>query len=638
MNRFRKVAPAAVLVAVAVICFRAPAARAQVLQQVPADALVVVKFNKLKATSDKWAQMAQKLGVAEGQQGLSDPLGAFKQNAKITNGMDDAGDAAMFVPNLPMQAGARGQQQPPMVLLLPVTDYQAFIANFQDAKTEGGVSTVRFGTNPMDSYVVNWGKYAAISTTRDALAKKPEGIQPQGISAKELNDKDVCAYVNMKAARAKILPALAQARTTAAQQFEQAIQQQQRGAGAGAGADPDAAPGAGAAPANNAAAMRMMPLARAGINRVFDVVQQVVTDADAATYGFSVGDDGLKSTMLADFTQGSPSAQRVAQLKGTNESLVGSLPAAKYIFVAGGLGDPKVGTEMLNNFLAPIEAEAAKLGAEGQAITTYTNSLKAWAGASRGSQVGWVAPTGALGQEAIFQFVSVVTGDAQKLQQAQQQMLSSQQALMDAFSPAGGGMQVKTNYTPNAKTIDGVALSQFQRTFTTPEVQRATPQQMQMQQMMTFMYGPNGVSGYTGAVGNDKLIVASGVSDQVLQQLITAAKGGQGGFEQAAEVQSVKQQLPQNRLAVGYLSLDTLVTTAANYARMFGMPVNLQLPQNLPPIGGAVSTEGGAVRADGYIPAQLVQSLVASVQQMQAQMRGGGGGGGGQQPGGPGGL
>src|SRR2546423_6678141 len=57
MKSKRIIAPAMLVLALLLI---APAARAQVLQQVPSDALVVIKFNKLKPTSDKIAAMAQK--------------------------------------------------------------------------------------------------------------------------------------------------------------------------------------------------------------------------------------------------------------------------------------------------------------------------------------------------------------------------------------------------------------------------------------------------------------------------------------------------------------------------------------------------------------------------------------------------
>ena len=75
------------------------------------------------------------------------------------------------------------------------------------------------------------------------------------------------------------------------------------------------------------------------------------------------------------------------------------------------------------------------------------------------------------------------------------------------------------------------------------------------------------------------------------------------------------------------------INTAATYAQAFGMPVQIQLPQDLPPIGGTIATEGNAVRLDSYTPTELVRAVVAAGMQVAQQMQGGG-----RHPGGPGGL
>src|SRR5688572_19405602 len=59
---------------------------AQVLDQVPADALAVLKFGKLEEVSKKIANHAEALGIAAFREELSDPLGAFLAQAEITEG------------------------------------------------------------------------------------------------------------------------------------------------------------------------------------------------------------------------------------------------------------------------------------------------------------------------------------------------------------------------------------------------------------------------------------------------------------------------------------------------------------------------------------------------------------------------
>src|SRR5206468_1245860 len=225
------------------------------------DLLVVVKFNKIKAISDKIAALTQKLGLAQmnPDAGLADPLGKLEKEGGVTQGIDPNGDAAFVLLN-----GKMDQAKPPALLLIPVTDYKAFLGNFPGAKTEGDISTIHPKNDPKDSFVAQWGKYAVMSPTKEPLSKKPEGLIASGQAAKELDSKDICAFVNMKTARARLLPAIAKGRATIISEFEKGMNQAMtppRG-GARRGAVPNPAPGAMA----NAQGQKFAPLARAFIN------------------------------------------------------------------------------------------------------------------------------------------------------------------------------------------------------------------------------------------------------------------------------------------------------------------------------------------------------------------------------------
>ena len=664
MNPVRPFTPRAraclVAVAAAAILFLAPrAARAQVLQQVPSDALVVIKINKLRPVSDKVAAFAKKLGLDQAQPAMANPLAELEKRSGISQGIDENGEAAIVFANAAMD-----QEQPPLMLLLPVSDYNAFLKNFANAKTEDQISIVQMKDQTDQTFVAKRGNYAALAAKREFLeSKAPAGITPAGMAAKEMTGKDVVAYVNMKTAKARILPQLKQNRAKILADFERGFlqggpQQGNRrpggaqgagglgedaegaeGAGAGAGA---AGAGAAADAQAKAKKQKFLPLARATVNRVLDVAEQVITDAEAVTYGWTFGDAGVQATGLAEFAPNSPSGQRVAQLKGTNESLVKGLPAGKYWFFGGTSGtNAELGQKMINDFLAPIEKELAALGGEAKPMQDYLAALRQYVSNLKGQSFGWVAPQGAIGQEAVFQVVSVQRGNAPQLVDAAQKMFNSQQQLMQAFGGVGAQGELKQNYAPKAKTIDGVAFDQMQTTFAPPAGGQRTPQQMQAQQMMTWLYGPGGINQYIAPLGNDRVLIASGVSDETLKQLVASAKGEQDAVGGAQPVAATKAQLPQQRLAAWYFQIDQFATSVANYAKAFGMPINFQVPQNLSPIGGTISTEGSALRMDGYAPTQTLQSVIAAVMQTVMQMQGGqqpGGAGGPGGPGGPGGL
>src|SRR4051812_21831356 len=159
MKPLRSFAPACL--AAAGLMFLAQVAGAQALQQVPSDALVVVQVKNLQGTSQKMAAFSQKLGIAQMNPNAADPLGTLKKQMNLQKGLDETKDAAIVLPNLP----ARKKDQPEVVVLLPVSNYKQFLENFDNPQQQGDVTVIKLPNDPDDSYVVNWGNYAAIGTS-----------------------------------------------------------------------------------------------------------------------------------------------------------------------------------------------------------------------------------------------------------------------------------------------------------------------------------------------------------------------------------------------------------------------------------------------------------------------------------------
>src|SRR4051794_20013970 len=92
MQRIRRAA--ATLVAAVVFCYGAAARAEGVMDQVPADALVVVKVNKLDKTSQKIGKWAEALGLAQLSPDAAHPLGALEKHLNVRQGLDRSGDMA----------------------------------------------------------------------------------------------------------------------------------------------------------------------------------------------------------------------------------------------------------------------------------------------------------------------------------------------------------------------------------------------------------------------------------------------------------------------------------------------------------------------------------------------------------------
>ena len=626
-----------------VFTFGSGRASAQVLEQVPADAAVVIKVKSLSDVSGKVAALAQQWGLAGMNPAMADPLAALQQEAGITEGLAKEGEMAIVIPTLPEEEGA----EPPVVMLVPVTDYKAFLGNFQ-AQPGGDVTNITM-KNGEPGFVAQWGNYAALSETEAVVAKPAQqGLSVKGATAKELGAKDMVLYVNMNVIREQVVPKLKEARAEILKEIdEQAAQVGEEGEGEAAPEGEEQAEGQAEAPegeqaaedpaaakARAEAAKKYVPVAKAAVNQMMNTAEGFFNTADAITYGVNLSNDGISTTFMTEFKPESYAAKVAKQLTGSKEEMLAGLPDAKYLFLAGTAIDPKVSTQVLNDLMGPIEKELANLGPEVKPFQQYMSALRKYVGASTGGTLGMVAPSGQLGQEAIFQVINVMTGDAKALAAAQVEMINAQEGLMAAFAaaaPEAAAAQSKTPITPNAKQVDGVSLSQFTTQMNLGE--DANPQAQQMNQMMQFMYGPGGPSGYFGVVDDKHAIVVSGAGEELLASAVQAAKANEAAVAKNEQIAAVAKQLPQQRIAVAYVPIDNIVSTGVTYANQFGMQTQLQLPPDLPPLGFTVSTEAGtAYRVDAHIPSQTVQALIAAGMQMAMQMQGG------QQPGGPGGL
>jgi hypothetical protein len=609
------------LVAIASFCIAASSAFAQVIQHVPADALVVVKVNNLKGVSDKIAALAQKFGVAQFLPPLMDPLASLEQNLKITQGINSSGDAAVALLD-PEKYGAQNQCG---VLLIPVTDYKAFLDNFSrpteasdkpapDNATQPttqaapvpdaqGIAAIAFPNAFETAYIAQWGDYAAISKLRPIVATPGTGLTVTGLAGKEMTEKDVVVYANMPAIKVKALSALKTNRQKILDEINHQL-----------------------AMSHNPAIASMQSMAHVMVDLALDDAQRLLEDSQAATYGISIGQSGIRTTVLAEFMPDSPIGQSVAQLKNSDQSMMAGLPQEKYLFYGGIQWDPQAVGQLFDQVIGPVRTELAKAPDKPTQLVVQMIDLYRKILTSMQSQaVGWIPPSGPIGQSGLFNMLSVMTGDAAAMLDTQKAMLNLQPQLAESGNGPSANLKWTTSYAENAKQIDGVSFNQFNMKFDMTAVQ--TPDQRRVAQMMSMMYGPNGMTGLVGIVDAKHLVSGIGTSDEMMTQAIEAVKANQDPLGAQPALKDVTANLPTQRIGAFYVPLDQIAVTAAGYARQFGMPLNLQLPPNLAPIGMTAGTEQSAIRLDSFIPTQTVQSLIAAGMQAYMAAQGGAGGG-----------
>lgn len=584
-------------------------ALADVTSQVPAGALVVFKIADLEVTSKKIAEFAGTLGIVQMDPDMGDPLGAFLRDFGIGDGFNRSGDMA-FVYLDPAVYVAPNEES--VLVLFPVSDYQKFIGNFADAKPDGDLTQAHFKNDPNNlAYIAHWGDYAAASPVRDIVAKPPtDFFAVQGLAAKELGAKDFVLLGNFKALRPKLLDWIAKARQEAPEQIDEQVQKNPK--------------------AGNIDSAKLAPVAKVVAAQFLNLAQEFAQDTDSATFSANLSPEGIGTTLMGEFQPDSPIGKAVAQTKDTDASLLAGLAEDKYLLYGGSSVDSKQVSENLSDFLAPIQAAITGLGPDYSALNDWLSAMQKGISSLTGTTYGMFMPTAPPGQASLVQMETICRGDSKSMLGAMHDLINAQGAAAKALGLQLPGIDEKI--TPAAKTVDGVTFDELRTDFTPPGG-AAGPQQQQVKMMMSMIYGPQGATVYSGALDDQTLLQVRGLDDAAISKAIAAVKAGDDPMARTNGVKTVAAQLPTDRVAVVYLPLDLWAGTGLSYAKQFGMDMGVTLPDNLPPIGAAVSTDGSAVRVDSYIPAQLVDALTqAGIQvftKMQAPAANGGGNGGG---------
>lgn len=567
-------------------------AGAQVLDQVPADALGVMKIKSLQGVSDKAGALFKQWGITEMKPETADPLAYFLQKVSLSQGVDKSGDFAIAMANGDLEG-----QQPPIIILLPVTDYDQFLGNFKDMVKDGDIAHFHFVADGQadkeETFCAHWGKYAAMSPMKELLKKGgAQGFKAEGRAAEELESKDVVWCANFKILGPKLDAMLKPQKENILKEATDALKREEKFA-------------------------KYEPLARVVLSQALDAASGFLNDASYVSFGVNLSNEGISTSLMAQCKEDSHLGGIFKKMTNKVGPMLKGLPDAKYLFAMGGVNS-EAGTQMLNDFLQPIEPELAKLGDEMKPVITLINGMKTTMKATKEEAGGLMAPTGQLYTSSLLQGVRVVTGDPKALLGIEKEMAEAQQQLMSMLP---NQPNMKVDLKPDAKTVDGVSFSQLTSTMANEN----DPVAAQMKMMMSIMYGPAGATTFSGAVDDSHLLTYIGLDDATVTAAIKAVKDGTDPMAKNEAVALVDKNLPQERAMVLYVGLGDIVETVSRYAKMMGLPIPVNMKPNLPPIGISAGTKGASFWVDSFIPSDLVEQCIATG--MQLRMMGGGGNG-----------
>ncbi len=557
------------------------------LDQAAEGAEVVIVVPSMSGLSEAIAAFGTETGLARLAPEFDDTLTTFKRQMGWLEGVDDEGPMLVVVTGLAdaIKAEIGGQSaKPNAVMLVPVADYPAFVAQL-GGDPAADVSMVNLDGS--DGYAKKLNGYAVMGETLEQVQAYAAGNNGKAVAEAlgpmvtgYLNGGDALIYVD--------LAALAPTLNLAIDEGLKEIQAEMN--------DP-----------NNQMPAGMKGSADAMIGLYEESARTVIDGTDKLLLSMDFGDDGLGMTISSQLTDGSELAgfftPAAAKAKAsTSGELLAALPDQPYIY-ASAMDATQFG------LAAMVEKVINAMGAAEDAgfLAMYRDSIATMKDIKGVASVFYAPEAAAMMGGGFYTSLTVYdVADAQAFV-AQQKTNFEKLAEMKLAIPAMEAgqpdqeMTFTSTYTQKALVIDGVEVDQFQVNLNLP------PEMMQQFGPMAMLMGNAGTGGYIAA--KDGKVLVSTVTDPQLITRGLQAVGNADGFGSAGNVATLRENnLPDPASMEAYVSFDGIANTVNPFLLMFSPNgEQVEVPENLPPLAMGGASDGEAVSLRMFIPHALVK-------------------------------
>lgn len=532
----------------------------QALDRVPADAMAVVGIPNVAKLQESLRVLQDGLGLPPDAINLPIDIFAMK-------GLNTDGSAAVAIipgPDFNPRAGG----EPPMVAVIPVTDYNAFVTGLGGAP--GGVTEVTIDGNPAFLKSLDGG-FAAMSPDKTVLEGFAGAAGSLGAFKQSLGASGRAVAESAEVFFIANLPKVAPLMQEGVEQFKQQAEMM-----AAMGQD-------------------MTPV----IGIIEAVSQAIARDGQSGVFGLDVGPAGVTLGGAAQFKEGSPSAA-MFDSKGKAGALLGALPDMPFLFASAmdssGQGMKKI---------AAAYAEVQK--AMGGGALGFMQAMEKSEGTSVliGSSPALMG-AGVLINSVMFQRTSDPAGHVAALGKAMTAM-NGQQA---------EGMTLTTTFKPTENPVAGVKVHEYTLR---PKMDPGAPMAQQAQAMMMVLFGPTGgLSGYI-APTEGGVLTTFAKNSALVEKCLKAAKG-EGSLATSAQVKPISAALPADRTMEAYLGVQELLNMGLQAVGMFLGPIEFDVPEKVSPIGLGATTHGGGVGLGVFLAMDTMntfKSLAEAVRKSQ---------------------
>ncbi len=581
-----------------------------VLNEVPSDAYGMVVINNIRATANKVSNAATRLNLPI----PPDLIGWATRSIGIKEGFDANGSAAIVLLK-PADDQAQGNYfaaQPPAVVLLPTTDSKAMLEPFKPGDADkDGISEVSLPTDEdQKGYVaVVDGKWVALAQKKEDLksylghkASFASTASPETLKVFDTNDAVIWGNVEKLSAGGD--KAIDDAKDEATGMIDLAATTAKQDAIATA-------------------------LSKQMIASAFSFAKEVTKDAKAGMLTVRLTDSGATFGMVGDYKSDTPmgnfvGAQQAAATSGLGSSLKG-LPGGSFLGVFSGALNTAPLASAVSNFGDQLLADPAVVKDERAAqLKMMIDAVKQEIAITQGMHLVLLDPA-AGGQNGWISGSALIdTSDPQKVMDLQAQMVKFQ----DVFSQMNPDIKQTMTFVPDAVTIKGVHLNRATLKMAlraeTPD-NPISPAVKQMMPMMDKIYGPEGLTMYTGVVGK-RVITIYGTDNVTLEASIAAAQGNTDELSATPMIAGTKDQVVANAIMAAYLPITRWMVLAQSAiappaAGQAGPGPNVT---GAPPMVESVGVTGTMMTGELHLPIATIIGIRESVDNIQKAMMGGG--------------
>jgi len=485
----------------------------------------------------------------------------------ISGGLDLSKSMAMVF--MPPAGGAEAanaeDMQGEMIVMLPVSDYAAFLQNF-NAKPGDAGSVDAVNINGEDTFARNVGDgYAIISPSRELVTAfkmgNPTAKADMGKVGERIADTaDLVAVINMSVARPFIERGMKVAQDRMADQMAMMGMD-------GEGGDADAP------------------------SPVMDwLTKAMVADAKVMVGGMKAGGLGASFEMAASFNEGSMMGKAFGAA-GNAGALLSKLPTTQYLLAAAiDTSSPavkRVLADMAAKAKESMPADAPQLfapdglaEADGHAVVIGMNPTMLMGGGVLTNSVAFSA-----------------TREPAKL------VATARKNMETLNGKSFGGMTYEASFKDDAAKVGETSVDVWQ-----VKMQSDGGDGMNSQ-AASMLFGPQGgPGGYLAEV--DGGVMRTFAKNSVI--MAAAMKSASGGENLTSDtlMKQVGGQLPSGRIIEAYIGTKNIVDMIVPMATMMGVQIDPEsIPAQLPPLGFGVAGEGGSAHFALFFPAPVLKTM-----------------------------